>query len=441
MSDRHQQPGPCAPDTWADCLGPDAVDASDAVYRFAAAGAVPRCVLYPASSAEVAAAVRAARAAGLALVPAGNATHLDIGWAPRRCDAALSTRRLDRIVAHDAADMTITAEAGTTLAALGRTLAAARQWLPLDPPQAERMTVGGLVAADRSGPLRFAYGKVRDWLIGVSVVMADGALVRGGGRVVKNVAGYDLPKLFTGSFGTLGVIVEATFKVRPLPEREALFVWPSATLEQALAHARTALRSPVHPVLLEAVNEPAAESLGLDAGPCLAIGCAGAPAHLDEQERRVQALADGAAERLGDERSGALRRALSDFSQPASDDGLVARLSALPTALAPLLGQVEEEAAARRIVAEIGVHAGSGVAWCQLLGAPAAEQLAEFAAWLRGAAQACGAWVVYEAVPASLRGQIDPWGFSGAALRLMDGVKRALDPIGVFSPGRFVGGI
>lgn len=426
---------------WRDCLGADAVDASDAVYRFAAAGAVPPCVLEPASSAAVVAAVQTARAAGLALVPAGQATHLGIGCPPRRYDAALSTRRLDRIVAHDAADMTITAEAGVTLAALARALASERQCLPLDPPRADDMTVGGLVAADRSGPLRFAYGKVRDWLIGVTVVSADGTLVHGGGRVVKNVAGYDLPKLFTGSFGTLGVIVETTFKVRPMPERDALFVWPAATLEQALAHAVTALGSPVFPVLIEAVNEPAAESLGLDAGACLLIGCAGAAAHLDEQERRMRVLSDGAAQRLSDERAGALRRALSDFSQPASDDGLVARLSALPTVLAALLPQVETAAAARRIVAEICVHAGSGVAWCQFLGAPGPQVLAELADWLRAAARGRGAWAVYETLPPALRGRVDPWGFSAPALHLMEGVKRALDPAGMFSPGRFVGGI
>ncbi len=426
---------------WGACLGPDAVDTSDAVYRYAAAGAVPPCVLQPASTEEVVAGVRAAGAAGLALVPAGHATHLDIGHPPRRYDAALSTRRLNRVVAHDAADMTITVEAGATLAALARALAAERQWLPLDPARADDMTVGGLVAADRSGPLRCAYGKVRDWLIGVKVVTADGALLQGGGRVVKNVAGYDLPKLFAGSFGTLGAIVEATFKVRPLPDRQALFVWPAATLTQALAHAVTALASPVCPVLIEAVNEPAAESLGLHAGPCLVIGCAGAPAHLEEQERRMRALSGATAQRLCDERTPALRRALSDFSQPGNDDALVARLSALPSALAALLPLVEEAATARRIVAEIAMHAASGVAWCQLLGAPGTEALAVVAGWLRAAARARGAWVVFEALPAALRGRVDPWGFSAPALRLMSGVKRALDPAGVFSPGRFVGGI
>lgn len=432
---------PSSADLFSDHLPPDAIDTSDATYRYAAAGVVPRCVLQPAGIDGVAAALRTARTAGLALIPAGQATHLNIGHAPRAYDAALTTRRLNRVLAHDAADMTVTVEGGITLAALAGALAAQGQWLPLDPARADEMTVGGLIAADRNGPLRFAHGKVRDWLIGVRVVTADGEIVRGGGRVVKNVAGYDLPKLFVGSFGTLGVVVEATFKVRPLPEAEALFVWPAVTLERALAQAATVIDSPVLPVLLEALNESAAESIGLDERACVVIGCAGAPAHLEEQARRVGELSSGASERWPDDRQRGLRRALSDFSHPAAEDALVARLSALPSVLAALLPQVEAEAQARAVVAEIAAHAGSGVGWCQLLGAVDPMALTEFAVWLRHTARAHGGWVVFEALPAELRGQIDPWGFDAPALRLMREVKRALDPGNVVSPGRFVGGI
>ncbi len=165
------------------------------------------------------------------------------------------------------------------------------------------------------------------------------------------------------------------------------------------------------------------------------------PAHLDEQERRLRDLSGGAGQRIGEEQTRALRRALSDFSQPANDDGIVARVSALPTVLAALLPELERAAAARQIVAEIAAHAGSGVAWCQLLGARDEQALAELAVWLRATARERGAWVVFETLPPGLHGRIDAWGFSEPALRLMRGVKHALDPTGVFSPGRFVGGI
>jgi len=422
-------------------LGADAVVTGDAVYRYAAAGAVPGCVLEPRTVEQVIAAVDSARAAGLALVAAGHGTHLEIGWPPRRYDAAISMRCLDRIAAHDAADMTVTVAGGVTLGALRSALAESRQWLPLDPARGDEMTVGGLIAADRSGPLRFAYGKVREWLLGLTVVSGEGTLVRGGGRVVKNVAGYDLPKLFAGSFGTLGAIVEATFKVRPLPEHEALFVWPAPSLPVALDAAMGVLGSPVLPVLLEVINDAAAESLGLGDGACVVLGCAGSAAHVDEQEQRLRARSGDAAQRFDDERGRALRRALSDFSQPANDEAVVARVSALPSVAATLLAELERAASERHVVAEVAAHAGNGVAWCQLLGAPSALVLAELTAWLRTRARQHGAWVVFEALPAELRDRVDPWGFDQPALRLMRGVKQAFDPAGVFSPGRFVGGI
>jgi len=137
----------------------------------------------------------------------------------------------------------------------------------------------------------------------------------------------------------------------------------------------------------------------------------------------------------------ALRRAVADFSEPANEEGIVARLSGLPTVLGALLPEVERAARTRRIVAEITAHAGVGVACCQLLGAPSDSALAAFATWLRDAACARGAWVVFEALPPELCGVVDPWGFDAPALRLMRGVKRVLDPADIFSPGRFVGGI
>jgi len=422
-------------------LGGAAVLGGDAVWRFDAAGSAPACVIEPADVDGVCAAVRAAAELELALVPAGNGTHLGIGWPPRRYDAALTTRSLTRILRHDAADMTVRVEAGVTLAALNDALAAAGQWLPIDPPRADAMTIGGLIAADRRGPLRLAHGGVRDLLLGLRAVSADGVLIRGGGDVVKNVAGYDLPKLFTGSYGTLAVLVEASFKVLPRPAHALLFEWTAPDLGAALQRARAVVESDVLPVLLEAVNEPAAESLGLDSGASLLIGCAGSQAHVDEQARRVAALSGGAAQRHVPERGEALRRALREFSQPADDDGLVVRISALPTALPAILAVAEAAAQQRRVVAEIASHAGSGTAWCQLLGAPSDAALTEVAAAVRGAARQHGGWAVFEAIPAGLRASLDPWGFDAASLPLMRRVKDVLDPRGTFSPGRFVGGI
>ena len=413
----------------------------DARFRFAAAGGAPECVVEPGDVENVVAAVRAARAQGLAVMPAGNGTHVRFGWKAGRPHLALSTRRLAQILAHNAGDMTVRVEAGVTVADLNAALAAAGQWLPLDPPRAEAMTVGGLIAADRNGPLRLGYGGVRDWLIGVRAVMADGAVVRGGGQVVKNVAGYDVPRLFAGSFGTLGVIVEATFKVRPRVPAMALSEWTAPSLGDALSRAAVVLASDVDPVLLEAVNESAAEAIGLDSGASLLIGVAGSPAHLDEQARRIAALSGGAAVRHLPERGDALLRALREFSQPADDDALVIRLSALPTALAPLMSEIEAAASRAGVVSEIAAHAGNGVAWCQLLGAADAAALVGVAEAARAAVRRAGGWAVFEAIPAELAERLDPWGFDAPALAIMRRVKAALDPDHLFSPGRFVGGL
>jgi glycolate oxidase FAD binding subunit len=411
-----------------------------AVWRFAAAGSVPRVVVRPSSVDGVVDAVRSAREAGLAVVPAGNATHLDAGAPPRRYDVALSCAGLHDIVAHDAGDMTVTAQAGVAVGALNERLAGSGQWLPFDPPRAEETTLGGLIAADRNGPLRLAHGKVRDLLIGLRVVLADGSLVRGGGRVVKNVAGYDLPKLFTGSFGSLGVIVEATFKVRPRPREEALFAWPMPSIEAAAEAALGVLAAPLFPVLLEAVNAPSTEAMGLPPGAALLVGCAGSPAEVAEQERRLSVHSAGKAGRCEPGRAEAVSKAMRDFPQPAGDDALVARLSCLPASLGGVLGRIEAEAAARRLSIEIAAHAGSGVAWWQVVEA-GPGQLALFAEWARVVARERCGWLVFESLPPALRGRVDPWGYAEPALALMARVKKALDPEATFSPGRFVGGL
>ena len=420
-------------------LGDETVRDGESVWHLSAAGSAPVCVLEPADVEGVIAAVRAAAQHGAALVPAGNGTHLGIGWPPARPAVALSTRRLARILAHDAGDMTVRVEAGVTVEALNAALARAGQWLPIDPPRGEAMTVGGLIAADRNGPFRLGFGGVRDWLLGVRGVMADAAVVRGGGQVVKNVAGYDLPRLFAGSFGTLGVLVEATFKVRPQLAGLALCEWTAPSLPEALARAQVVMGSDVRPVLLEAVNESAAEALGLDSGASLLIGCAGSAAHLAVQVERIGTLSGGAAECHTPERGDALLRALREFSQPADDDALVIRLSALPTELPALVADIESGAGRARVVAEIAAHAGSGVAWCQLLGAPDEAALIRLAEAARAAARRHGGWAVFESMPAELRGRLDPWGFDAPALAVMRRVKAALDPQGLFSPGRFVG--
>jgi glycolate oxidase FAD binding subunit len=420
-------------------LGTHAVAAGDSVWAYSCAGVVPHCVVTPGSAEEACDAVRLAAANQFAAVPCGHGTHLYIGSPPRKYDAAFSMRRLDRIVTHDASDLTVTVEAGMTLHGLNARLARAGQWLPFDPSYGESITVGGLLAADRNGPMRLAYGKVRDALLGLKVVTADGEILGGGGKVVKNVAGYDLPKLFVGSFGTLGVIVEASLRVWPRPEQQRLFVWPAPSVTEAVECGLMLLHCGTAPTLLEALNANAGETVGV-ASAALVVDCAGSETEVRSQETKLGELLPDL-QVVEDREAEAVRKALAAFPQPMNEDALVARASVLPADLGRLLKRFEGEAESRGVTLEVAAHAGNGVAWCQLAGPFSPLEFALCAESLRVQTRACGGWLVFEALPAGLQGRFDPWGFSATVLPLMRRVKHALDPAGMFCPGRFVGGI
>jgi len=206
----------------------------------------------PASVEEASQVLAAAAADGLAVAFAGGASKLGLGNPPERVDLLVSTERLDQVLEHAAGDLVVRVQAGVRLADLQAALAPAGQWLALDPPE-PRATVGGVVAADASGPRRLRYGTVRDLIIGITVVLADGTVARAGGKVVKNVAGYDLAKLFCGSLGTLGMIAEATFRLHPLPAAAAVVTLQVETPEQVGQAVRRLARSPLEPSAVELV--------------------------------------------------------------------------------------------------------------------------------------------------------------------------------------------
>jgi len=387
-------------------------------------GREPLGVVCPSSRQEVADIVAAAEEAGAAIVPLGNGTHAHLGMPPARYDLALRTTGLARLVEHDPADMTVTVEAGLTLAALQQALRPAGQWLPLDPPLPESVTIGGLLAADLNGGLRLAHGKARDYLIGVRAVIGGGALVRGGGQVVKNVAGYDLPKVLIGSFGTLGVIVEATFKVRPAPPVDVVLAAVCDSLEQALERARTVLDGPFAPWSLDLCDARAAAAVGLPSRPHVVLRLAGEPGEVAAQRDRLPALLPQA-----EEIAGATSDALRDF---AAGGGLCARLSLLPTDLA-LLPSIAREAERFGLAVAILAHAGNGIARLRLEGE--GDALA-FLRWLRSLARQRRGHLILERLPLAMKAQIDAWGEPPSPPELLRRVKAALDPKGTFAPGR-----
>ena len=398
-------------------------------------GVVPRWVVRPGNVAEVQACVRDAAAANEAIVATGLGGHLDVGGRPTRLDVLLRLDLLSRVLDHQAADMTVTVEAGCPLATLAQTLAAAGQWLPLDPPG--DTTVGGFIAANLSGPLRASQGTVRDLLIGIRTVAADGALVSGGGKVVKNVAGYDLPKLHVGALGTVGVIVEATFKVRPRPEREEAVVIACRNAEEAADIAAGALDAAVPPLWLEVAGAGSlAEGPGDGAAAVIGLGgTADEVAHGREiamrASRRAIAVADGAG----------LRARLSAF--PVEPAAAVLRAATLPADVGAVLAGAERAArdvgAAVRTVA----HAANGVVRVAVADERSVPALVRA---LRPAREAAGGSLVVERARPAVKDALaaaglDVWGDPGPGYELMRRLKAAFDPARLLSPGRFVRGL
>jgi glycolate oxidase FAD binding subunit len=392
-------------------------------------GVMPAWVVRPGSVAEVQECVRAAARTSGSLVVQGLGTHLTVGAPPARLDVVLRLDRLARVIDHQAGDMTVTAQAGCTLAALAATLERSGQWLPLDPPRADATTIGGLIAANLSGPLRASQGRVRDLLLGIRVVGADGALVAGGGRVVKNVAGYDLPKLHVGALGTLGVIVEATFKVRPRPACEEAVVIAARSVEAAADTALGVMAGEVAPFWLE-VGGPGALPEGPGDGAAVVVGLAGIAEEVAHARARTLDLARARGLRAITVADGAaLRARLADFAlEPAA---AVLRASMLPTEVGAFLVRAGRSG---RCLA----HAASGVV---RVAVPEVCAVAALVAALRPGLEARGGSLVVERAPPEVKAQVDVWGDPGQGVALMRGVKAAFDPRGLFAPGRFVAGI
>jgi len=394
-------------------------------------GVAPRLAFEPATMEEAAEAMRACARDRLRVAFVGGATDLGLGAVPRGLDAVIHTRSLSRVVEHAPADQIVQVEAGVTIAALQAHLRPHGQRLALDPPLPERATAGGVLCANAFGPLRTSRGAVRDLVIGASLVRADGVAAKGGGKVVKNVAGFDVPRVLVGSLGTLALVTSVTFRLHPLPETESTV----RIAGLAPADLRALLRA-----MLEAQVEPAAAAALAAGGKLeLAVRFEGFGPGVAQQRERLLSLAsraslqpeplDGAGARALWDRHGAAR-ALGPFR---------ARLSAPPAAL-------EQAAAAlARLLAEL--PGGAGV-WYPTLGlgfaagAPSSDgAVAAAASEARAALSRLGGALVLCEAPAGVRGRLDAWGPEPSAIAVMRRLKAQLDPESRLAPGRQVGGI
>ena len=413
-------------------------------------GVVPRMIAEPGTAEDLAACLRWARGAGLKVTPRGGGTKMGWGNPPAACDLLLSTARLDRVGEHAWADMTVIAEAGCRVADLQQALAEHGQHLALDPLWPERATIGGILSTNDSGTLRLRYGSLRDLVIGITVALPDGTLARSGGRVVKNVAGYDLAKLFTGALGTLGVIVQAIFRLHPLPRetRSLTFSGTPAALEQLLL---SILASRLVPTGLQLRAAPGGAQLDVR----FAGTAAGILAQVDQVDQLRRLAAPAAS-------SGAPADAPDDVwtSHQAIWDGpgpaprrLVAKLGVLPSRIAAVCALIEREATARSLAWRM-VMQGVGAGYVRLEGDDGDEPALRAALLaLReelaggggtksgGGGKPGGGTIVALGCPLAVKRGLDVWGPASDAQPLMWRIKQRFDPDGTLSPGRFLGGI
>jgi glycolate oxidase FAD binding subunit len=421
---------------------------------FLVGGVRPGYLCSPANVDELAAAVRAASAIGAAVIPWGGGTRMGIGFPPRAADLVVQTGRLSEIVEYEPADLTVTVQAGMTLADLQARLRAEGQMLALDPAASDRATIGGLIAANASGPLRLLYGTARDLVIGTRVVNADGIVSKAGGRVVKNVAGYDLNKLYVGSLGTVGVIVELSFKLHPLPQNEGMQLASFDSMDDAADVISRLMRSPLGPAAIELLDAGAAAELSgapsvSTDGVLLIVAATGFERAVQRQLRDVRELSARAAEAVAVREADAvagLRSALRELADPSLDSIALLKLAVPPARSAVALKAARDAAREAGFTPVTQAHAGSGVVYLKIqAGSWDADELGRLGALtsrLRGFVRGEGGSLVLEASPVGARapdGGIDPWGDVGSGFPVMRALKENLDPKGTLNPGRFVG--
>ncbi len=329
------------------------------------------------------------------MIPTGGGTKLDWGNPPRRADVMLSMRRQNQVIEHAWADLTVTVEAGCTIAELQRTLAQHGQRLAIDPLWPERATVGGILSTNDSGSLRLAYGALRDLVIGVTLALADGTIASSGGKVVKNVAGYDLPKLATGALGTLGVITRAVFRLHPLPRNTRTLTFAAANAEEMQRVILAILGAQLAPAAIQART-----------GNEVDVLLEGTQDGIAAQESAIQQIA---AVREGSPDVWKAREELWGSAQIVKFTTLPSRISAAAESFSRYVIQA------------------TGIGYAQFDG--------DLAALRKTMEQDGGSLVILG------KSKLDAWGSPADALPLMRAVKEQFDPKGTLNPGRFVGGI
>ncbi len=421
-------------------------------------GLSPQWAYFPKTREEVREVVGLCQAESLSIIPRGNGTKIGMGNVPRRADLVISTRHLNRVVDQECENLTITVESGALLSDIQDRLhrEGIGYFIPLDPPFTEASTLGGILATNSSGPKRLAYGTARDLVLGMKVVLADGGLISCGGKTVKNVSGYDMTKLFIGSFGTLGIIVEATLRLLPLPEKEQTIVAAFSKSEGAFEVVKEILKSQLIPASIDILNPRLAQEidgkpLSIESDYILLIGVEGVNEAVRRQTTEVHEITNRFLPRntelLEEQEQNNLWNAVRDSGLrlrtrfPAS---ILLKMN-VPISKTPLAFAASESIAAEeRFPCALWGHAGAGILHVALLFSEMetdSDRVIHAIHQIAGKAVEMGGNLVVEAAPVWIKKQVSVWGHEGSDLPIFRQIKSQLDPFSLFNPGRFVGGI
>jgi len=426
-------------------------------------GKRPNLVVFPETINEISEIMKVASSESVAITPWGGGTKIGLGRVPDKVDLVVCTGRINRILEHEASDLIATAECGIKLKELQRVLREKNQFLAIDPPHVELgATVGGIIATNDSGPKRLKFGTMRESLIGIKVVRPDGSIVKGGAKVVKNVAGYDLPKLYVGSLGTLGIIVEGTFRLYPIPEASKTYLATFPNLEMFQETVLSILNTSIVPTCLEALNPDLigaiSNKLNLDLRKqkyALAVRIESLEKAASDQISKVKQISDeknGEGLQLEGDIEENLWQEIREFPWRIScENRTVCKASILITDVLGVFQAAEELCKRSGLKIYISGRAGNGVLIFAIeverpfdyaQGSTQGEMLAvvDVIKSLRALVSSLKGTLVIQDAPLSIKSQVDVWGEIGASHKVMEKLKNLFDPYQILNTGRFIKG-
>lgn len=427
----------------------------DELESFRIDGNLPKGVVFPSNSEEISRVVQLASSENFSIIPWGGGTKIDMGNIPKKVDLVISLRRLGKVVEHDPLNLNVTVEAGARLDEVQSQIGEKGQFIALDPPFVKEATIGGIIASDSSGPKRYLFGTCRDLVLGLEAVLPNGDIVKAGGKTVKNVTGYDMNKLFIGSFGTLGIITQGTFKLLPLPEDEKIIILSFKSIIDLKDLTRDILRSVLVPSSLEILNPLTSDvinnksEMSLPEGSYhLIIGVEGAREAVEREVLEISqrgeekgAFLSRVLERDEMRKLCEILRNLTTTIRSGYPDFMKCKASVLISKTLDMIQRAEALADKYNLKCGITSHGGNGIVSLYFLTEGSNGNLKSIIADLTEAAKKLDGSFVVERAASEIKRDIDVWGSPEKSLEVMRAIKNQFDSKGLFNPGRFLGGI